>query len=135
LILQRESVKDEETKHWCAPSMIVQALEKFLHQVRATILPAIIRDIVEYAKVFLVDTLVCIGSEMDINSRTSTPFINTALNLIICFSNQSEPPESPIPLTAVKINIRATQGNGRNHLLNCTPMSRRFLKKQTLMAA
>jgi hypothetical protein len=62
--------------------MIVQALQKCLHQVRTTILPAIICKVVEYVKVFLVDALVCIGSEMDINTCTGTPFINTALDLI-----------------------------------------------------
>ena len=62
--------------------MIMQPLQKFLHQVRATILPTIICKVVEYAKVFLVDALVCIGSKMDIGSRTSNPFIDTALDLI-----------------------------------------------------
>ena len=62
--------------------MIVQALQKCLHQVRTTILPAIIGEVVEYVKVFLIDALVCIGSEMDINTCTGTPFINTALDLI-----------------------------------------------------
>jgi len=62
--------------------MIMQALQKFLHQIRTTILPAIIHEVVEYMKVFLIDALVCIGSEMDIDSCTSTPFVNTALNLI-----------------------------------------------------
>ena len=76
-MLRCESVKSEKSKHWCSPSMIVQELQKCLHLVRATILP-----VVEYVKVFLVDALVCIGSEMDINKCTSTPFVNTALDLI-----------------------------------------------------
>jgi hypothetical protein len=62
--------------------MIMQALQKLLHQVRATILLAIICEFVEFTQVILVNVLVCVSCKVDIDSRAGTPFIDTALNLV-----------------------------------------------------
>jgi hypothetical protein len=48
--------------------MIINPLQKPLHKLRATMLPAIIHELIEYLKVFLEDWFVCLLSEMDINS-------------------------------------------------------------------
>jgi hypothetical protein len=60
----------------------MHSLQKFHHKIRAAILLAIISKIIEDTKVFLEDILVRLAGEMDVNSRTSTPFIDSTLDLI-----------------------------------------------------
>ena len=62
--------------------MIMHLLQKFLHKVRAAILLAIICKLIKDTKVFLKDISICLAGEMDINSGTSTPFIDSTLDLI-----------------------------------------------------
>ena len=62
--------------------MIIYPLQKPLHKLRATMLPAIIRELIKYLEVFLKDWFVCLLSEMDIDSCTSSPFVDAALDLM-----------------------------------------------------
>lgn len=71
-------------------SMIMQLLQKLLHQVWTTILPAIFCKVVEFKKVFLVNCMISICGKMYIHTYTSTPFIYTALNLIASLVIESE---------------------------------------------
>jgi hypothetical protein len=61
----------------------MQPLQKLLHQVWATILPAIIGKLVEFTKMFLKDRVITVGSEMDIEAHAGTPFIYATLDLEI----------------------------------------------------
>jgi hypothetical protein len=56
--------------------------QKFLHKVSTAVLLAIICELVKDTKVFLKDILIRLAGEMNINSCTSTPFINSTLDLI-----------------------------------------------------
>ena len=67
---------------WYTPSVIIYPLQKLLHKLRATTHPAIICKLIKDSKVLLKDWFVCLFGEMDINPRTSSPFINAALNLM-----------------------------------------------------
>jgi len=62
--------------------MIMHPFQKFSHEVRAAVLLAIICKLVKDTKVFLEDILIRLAGEMDINSCTSTPFIDSTLDLI-----------------------------------------------------
>jgi hypothetical protein len=62
--------------------MIMHLLQKFHHKIRAAILLAMISKIIKDMKVFLKDILICLTGEMDINLCTSTPFIDSTLDLI-----------------------------------------------------
>ena len=62
--------------------MILYPLQKPLHKLGATMLPAIIHKLIEYVKVFLKEWFECLLSEMDIDSCTSSPFIYAALDLM-----------------------------------------------------
>jgi hypothetical protein len=61
--------------------MIIHPFQKLLHKLRATMLPAIIRELIKDSKVLLEDWFVRLFGEMDINSRTGSPFVNAALDL------------------------------------------------------
>ena len=54
-----------------------------MHQVWAIILPAIIGELVEFTKMFLIDRVITVGSEMDVEAHASTPLIYTTLDLEI----------------------------------------------------
>jgi hypothetical protein len=63
--------------------MIMHPLQKYTHKIRTAILLTIDRKLVKKVKVFLEHILVCLASEMNINACSSTPLIDSALNLIL----------------------------------------------------
>jgi hypothetical protein len=71
-ILQHKLAKVKE-RNECLLSMIMQPLQKLLHQVWTTILSAIISKIIEFTKVFLENHIIFISSKIDIEVHVGAP--------------------------------------------------------------